>query len=134
MSPDIIKQAITEASVWISEYWPLNSFIATNPLWEMKDQRIKTVLSKLYSVHGQSGTMPLIFYIDAFKEGEISAAHLTQAIQKNLGSDYLYNDFWLDAPLQQKLCEEIAPQKALILFSEQVDHVSTMDHALFRPG
>lgn len=123
MSPDIIKQAITEASVWISEYWPLNSFIATNPLWEMKDQRIKTVLSKLYSVHGQSGTMPLIFYIDAFKEGEISAAHLTQAIQKNLGSDYLYNDFWLDAPLQQKLCEEIAPQKALILFSEQVDHV-----------
>ena len=123
MNPDIIKQAITEASEWISEYWPLNSFIATNPLWEAKHHSIKTVLSKLHSLHGQSGTMPLNFYLDAFKEGTISPDHLKQAIQKNLGGDYLLNDFWLDTTLQKKLCEEIAPAQTLILRSEQLDHL-----------
>ena len=121
MNPDIIKQAITEASEWISEYWPLNSFVATNPLWEAKHQSIKTVLSKLYSLHGQFGAMPFSFYIDAFKEGKISPDHLKLAIQKNLGSDYLHNDFWLDPTLQQKLCEEITPTQTLVLLSEQLD-------------
>jgi uncharacterized protein YbcC (UPF0753/DUF2309 family) len=122
MNPDIIKQAITEASEWINEYWPLNSFIASNPLWEAKHHNIKTVLSKLHNLHGQSGTMPLNFYMDAFKEGKISPDHLKQAIQKNLDSDYLHNDFWLNRSLQQQLCEEIAPMKNLILLSEQLDH------------
>lgn len=122
MNPDIIKKAIREASEWISEYWPLNSFIATNPLWETKQHSIKTVLSKLYSLHGQSGTMPLNFYLEAFNEGKISPDHLKKAIQKNLGPEYLHNDFWLDATLQKKLCKEIAPRQPLILLCQQLDN------------
>ena len=58
----MIEKFIEEASRALPVFWPLQSFIATNPLWDLHDQPFQEVLVKLKSFTSIEGAMPLNFY------------------------------------------------------------------------
>lgn len=78
--------AINKASSLIAPSWPLDRFIAVNALWEFRDQPIEAASARVGALQGVKTTMSAEYYLDLFKQGEITAAAL-QKSAKSYGVD-----------------------------------------------
>jgi len=78
-----IELAIQQSESWISEYWPLETSVATNPLFGKVDQPFCEVLKQLEKL-GVAGTMPLSFYWDKYLSSEIKSSDIKQALRKKI--------------------------------------------------
>lgn len=80
----MIEKFIEEASRALPVFWPLQSFIATNPLWDLHDQPFQEVLVKLKKFTSIEGAMPLKFYQKHYYDGKILDSDVSQAIMEYL--------------------------------------------------
>jgi len=76
-----IQRALEQSESWISEYWPLETSVATNPLFGKIDQPFCEILKQLDKL-GVRGTMPLSFYWDKYQSLEIKAEDIQQALRQ----------------------------------------------------
>ena len=109
-----ITQAIQAARCCLSEYWPLSSFIATNPLWQCTDQHFLQVMQSLSSV---SLTMPISFY-QAQLGKTITKDDLMGAIADVLNSQDQQTD---QQYYDDLLHDDVVPQQPALLLSQQLE-------------
>lgn len=109
-----IDTAITRSKKILMEYWPLNSFIATNPLWKLRDKTFFDVVSQ----DCFNGMMDIAYYHAQYKNERISNQDLQQAIniieKKSLTGPELKQ--WIDTSSNQE-----PTSNPRILFAEQLD-------------
>ena len=80
----MIESALKEATKIIPIYWPLPSFIATNPLWDEHEAPLQEVLYNLKDIAGVEGVMPLSFYQALFNKNKLETDDLVSAIEEYL--------------------------------------------------
>ncbi|MCH9757030.1 MAG: DUF2309 domain-containing protein [Gammaproteobacteria bacterium] len=109
-----IDIAIKKSQQCLMEYWPLTAFIATNPLWSLRDERFFSVISHA----NVQGLMNINYYHERYKQNIISKQDLHQAIQlvekKSLDDDELNQ--WID-----EASSETTPPAKNTLLAEQID-------------
>ena len=109
-----INNDLRKAKNILMEYWPLNAFIAINPLWSLRNEDFFEITSKPIV----NGLMPINYYYN-------------QYLQKNITTDDLKNIFYLtekrslsDTEINRwiKNSLNIDPEKITpILFCEQLE-------------
>jgi uncharacterized protein YbcC (UPF0753/DUF2309 family) len=77
-----IQLAIQQSQSWISEYWPLEASVATNPLFGKINLPFSEVLRQLEKM-GVPGTMPLSFYWKKYQTSEIKLEDIFKALEKS---------------------------------------------------
>ena len=75
--------AIQAACARIAPTWPLDRFIAVNPLWGMIDRPLPEVAGQLRALSGATLLMPRAWYRGAYQEGRFGDAHLQAAIDES---------------------------------------------------
>lgn len=107
-------KAIQESRSILMEYWPLQSYIATNPLWGLHKRPFFDVVSQ----SSFCSLMDVEYYYRKYKTKLITKDDLQKAI--SLVDDCLIEhdalDSWIEASLKQA-----AISSPSILFAEQVD-------------
>lgn len=94
-----LEAAVKAACARIAPTWPLDRFIAVNPLWGFTDQPLEQVSSHLSSLSGSSMLMPRAWYKAKLESGAVRAEHLRKAIslsESQVSMEQL--DRMLDAP------------------------------------
>ncbi|MEM8883657.1 MAG: DUF2309 domain-containing protein [Planctomycetota bacterium] len=79
---DDIRDAVAAACARIAPTWPLDRFIAVNPLWNRIDRPLPEVAADLRSQFGARLAMPRAYYRDAYREGRLRDEHLQRAIDR----------------------------------------------------
>ncbi len=133
--------AIQKALKCIPSVWPLQQFVATNPLWDCIDKPMSEVSSLFPEYANIQMTMTLDEYWEKYLSGQISRTALHQAIstavcQNNImGSTdnsihiQLLFDFMTSSFNQNKLLKALQEHmytienKSSILFASQVQHL-----------
>ncbi|MCU0654044.1 MAG: DUF2309 domain-containing protein [Polyangiaceae bacterium] len=64
----------------IAPTWPLDRFIAVNPLWGMIDTPLPEVAAQLRTLSGARLRMPRTWYRQAYREGRLRDEHLQAAL------------------------------------------------------
>lgn len=109
-----LSEIIETVNQVVASYWPLQAFIATNPLWDMTDQSFDKVCQRL------SGHMTLCmdsaFYRQAYYNDDITDDDLVCAL-KRLG---LNDTDWLEA-IHDYIKQDEQPQTPAILLCEQIE-------------
>lgn len=109
-----IDTAIHNANKILMEYWPLNAFIASNPLWGLRNNTFFDAVSH----HNINGLMSTHYYYARYQENAINNQDLQQAIE-------LIENRRLNEPeLSQWIAQSIQPSTTSIspiLFAEQFD-------------
>ncbi|MCW5589891.1 MAG: DUF2309 family protein [Legionellales bacterium] len=108
MIDSLLKDAITT----IPEYWPLPSFIATNPLWDCHERPFQAVVRELNRNVGVSGVMPVSFYLELLAKAEIT------------------EDDFLTAASMQKKTHDTAISPPATLISEKISKLVQKDITL----
>jgi uncharacterized protein YbcC (UPF0753/DUF2309 family) len=75
-----LDTAIDAACAAIAPTWPLDQFIAVNPYWGWVEQPIEVVDAALGRLSGSRLLMPREAFRDAWRAGQITRAHLAQAV------------------------------------------------------
>lgn len=75
-----IDQALERACKRIAPTWPLDRFIAVNPLWGMIDAPIFSVSAELAALSGTRLLMPRAWFREQWQRGLIRSEHLREAI------------------------------------------------------
>jgi uncharacterized protein YbcC (UPF0753/DUF2309 family) len=75
-----VRAAMERACARIAPTWPLDRFIAVNPLWGMIDRPLPEVSAELSALTGGRMLMPRAWYRDAWRAGRLEEAHLREAI------------------------------------------------------
>ncbi|MFO0905545.1 MAG: DUF2309 domain-containing protein [Pirellulales bacterium] len=86
-----IAKAIDAACARIAPTWPLDRFIAVNPLWGFVEQPLPQVSAKLASLSGSRFLMPRSWYRERWEAGDFEPRHLEQAIAR-AGADCNVDD------------------------------------------
>ncbi len=109
----VVNDAIKESKKVLMESWPLTSFIATNPLWSLRNQSFADVVSQ----YGINGLMDISYYHSQYQMQQISRHDLYKAIEmldnKQLNEAEI--DHWVEQSIHQNSFS------LDILFSEQCD-------------
>ena len=102
-------KSIAAACVRIAPTWPLDRFIAVNPLWGFVEKPLPEVSARLASLSGSRFLMPRSWYRERWEAGDFEARHLEQAIAR-AGADCSVDDLLgvLVSPDVQ------APRRALV--------------------
>lgn len=79
--PEIAK-AIAGACARIAPTWPLDRFIAVNPLWGFVEKPLTEVSARLTSLSGSRFLMPRSWYRERWEAGDFETRHLEQAIAR----------------------------------------------------
>ena len=77
-----LDAAIERACASIAPSWPLDRFIAVNPLWGRVDAPIEQVGDTLASLWGARLTMPRSWYRAAWRAGLVREPHIEAAIEE----------------------------------------------------
>lgn len=75
-----IATDVARACARVAPTWPLDRFIAVNPLWGMIDRPLSEVAAELRSLNGARLAMPRRWFRDARREGRLADAHLLDAL------------------------------------------------------
>ena len=78
-------EIINESSKIIAPLWPLKSFVAVNPFWNVKEKIFHNALCQLGSLSGQSLFMPLNYYINEYENKKINDEDILKSM--DLSSD-----------------------------------------------
>ena len=79
---DDLEAAIEQACARIAPTWPLDRFIAVNPLWGWIEQPLPDVSSRLTALCGSGLHMPRRWYREAWRSGRMQPWHLQRAIER----------------------------------------------------
>lgn len=109
-----INKAINNARKILMEYWPLNAFIATNPIWQWRN---KSFLDAIMHSRIQS-ILPVDYYYERYREGAITKHDLSIAIKKI--ENRLINQNELETWINESLQKNIITKPKLLL-SEQIE-------------
>ena len=77
---ETLHRAIVAAIDSIAPAWPLDRMIAVNPYWGRIRQPFEDAAAALAHTAGSPLTLPLEYYRDAWRQGEITEADLQQAL------------------------------------------------------
>lgn len=77
-----LKAAVDRACASIAPTWPLDRFIAVNPLWSRTSEPLPQVASRMASLSGATLLMPRSWYAREWREGRLRAEHLRAAIRR----------------------------------------------------
>ena len=77
---DELDAIMERACALIAPTWPLDRFIAVNPFWEMVDQPLPAVSSRLTALSGARLVMPRAWFREEWKAGRLRDADLEDAI------------------------------------------------------
>ena len=80
---DDLDAQIDRACAVIAPTWPLDRFIAVNPFWEMTDQPLATVSSRLGVLSGARLVMPRAWFHAEWRAGRLRDEHLARAIEES---------------------------------------------------
>ena len=77
-----VRDAVQRACARIAPTWPLDRFIAVNPLWERTAEPLPTVAAELAALSGARLLMPRGWYAEAWREGRLRREHLRAAVAR----------------------------------------------------
>ncbi len=77
-----LDAAIETATARIAPVWPLDRFIAVNPLWGFLDHRLPEAAARVSSLSGARLTMPRSWYRSLLEAGHFDASHVAEAIEQ----------------------------------------------------
>lgn len=77
-----IKKIIDQITTYLPTTWPLQSFIAINPLWDRTNQSISETLKELTDIVSIKGTLPLKQYHRLYRSKEVRHTHIKSAVTK----------------------------------------------------
>lgn len=80
---EIVRSAIAAAADSIAPSWPLDQMIAVNPYWGRVNHAFDDVAEALESVAGSPMAMPLDYYRDAWRRGEVAREDLAAALTES---------------------------------------------------
>ncbi len=124
-----VNNAIVNSKKVLMQYWPLNSFIATNPLFGFSAERFYDVVSNPCF----AGLMNIDYYLEQYKNNKISKDNLKKAIKlvdnKELGESEL--EQWIVGstsepnryelfPLLAQQCDEYKFQNPTVWIKEKI--------------
>lgn len=75
-----LDAAIARACARIAPTWPLDRWIAVNPLWGLIDRPLPEVAAALHAQAGAQLLMPRAWYREAYRAGRLRDEHLAAAI------------------------------------------------------
>jgi uncharacterized protein YbcC (UPF0753/DUF2309 family) len=79
---------LREACKKIAPVWPLENFVAVNPYLGHTHKKFENVAQEFATAGGIQMTLPISFYLQKIKEGEITTEDITAALnKKNISSD-----------------------------------------------
>ncbi len=108
----VIDEALQGASAYLSSYFPLPGFIATNPLWDHKHQPFHQAL-----MHANLSQL-IAFYSAAYEQGELTDSLLQQAI--SYYQDKALTQDWTLSNVLAILQQPPVPEKVALLYAQQV--------------
>lgn len=79
--PTVDRAAIERACAHIAPTWPLDRFIAVNPLWEMTDRPFPKVAAELAARSGATMLMPRRWFREQFSQGAFTESHVRRALE-----------------------------------------------------
>lgn len=79
MEPRDLPAILRAVCARVAPVWPLESFVAVNPYFGMREHDFATVAQTLADVAGARSTMPLAFYAEALESGRITEDDVRQA-------------------------------------------------------
>lgn len=77
-----VRDAVQRACARIAPTWPLDRFIAVNPLWERTTEPLPAVAAELAALSGARLLMPRAWYAEAWREGRLRREHLRAAVAR----------------------------------------------------
>lgn len=80
-----VNQAVEQVCQAVTPAWPLDQFIAVNPLWKLTHQSIEEVAAQLASRSGAQLLMPRHYYRQCYAHGQIQLSHLQQVAKEAEG-------------------------------------------------
>ncbi len=83
---DELDELVARACASIAPTWPLDRFIAVNPFWEMVDQPLPVVSSRLTALSGARLLMPRAWFREAWQAGRLRDEDLEEAIARSAWS------------------------------------------------
>ncbi len=113
-----LRADVAAACARIAPAWPLDRFLAVNPLWGYLDRPLPEVAAELGALSGARLTMPRRAFREAFERGEFSRKELAAACEA-LGGSYD-----VDRVLAELAHDEPVPQ-VLPLLSDLADDART---------
>ncbi|MEM9242535.1 MAG: putative inorganic carbon transporter subunit DabA [Pseudomonadota bacterium] len=144
ITENLVSSAIQQALNYLPVVWPLQQFIATNPLWDLTDQPLEERAKTLQELANIQTTLPLSEYWHYYQQGNITDMAIQQSInefylrcfkercknsadtcESDLFQDVLHG-FMIDNDYQQRLADDIDDKdiantaKQKILFSYQI--------------
>jgi len=75
-----VDDAVARACARVAPTWPLDRFIAVNPLWGSIDRPLPEVAAALCALSSARMLMPRAWYREAWREGRFGDAHLREAL------------------------------------------------------
>ncbi len=127
----MLKQILLKIKTYIPTYWPLQSFIAVNPLYGRTSKTFDECIADISQYIKINGALNLEYYHQAYANGEISLNSLDGAVKeflqdKNIFSDHNHNillDLLTNAQTQSSPEEEIHNNfnPVNILISDEVE-------------
>lgn len=114
ISNETVARAIESATAIIAPAWPLDRLIAVNPYWGLIDKPFNEAAGVLASLAGSPMVMPVDYYRQAWKLGEIIEADLQRAIEENSAAITIRK-------LLTALEDEAFEPRPLPLLSDQID-------------
>jgi uncharacterized protein len=96
-----LETAVERACEGIAPTWPLDRFIAVNPLWPRTGKPLPEVAGDLAALSGAHLLMQRAWYAEEWRSGRLKSAHLREAIADS-GIDVTEGDilasFWIREP------------------------------------
>jgi len=80
---DAWRDAVQAACRRIAPTWPLDRFIAVNPLWGFIDQPVQAASENIAHLCGSPLTMPMAWYLNHYDNGSITEAALALALKRH---------------------------------------------------
>lgn len=110
-----LTQSIEQAKKYLSLYFPLQSFIAVNPLWDLTNHNFAELCH-----HFDNYLMPKNFYLRKYQRGQISQQAIDQAF------DSVTNHYQLDKALRKQIKDHLfvkhteSQKSKKLLYAKQV--------------
>jgi uncharacterized protein YbcC (UPF0753/DUF2309 family) len=75
-----LPSIVNESTRVVAPTWPIQSIVAVNPFWNLREKSFYQVLSQLSNVYGESLFLPLEVFVRKYHDGEIEKEDIERAI------------------------------------------------------
>ncbi|MFY0607017.1 MAG: DUF2309 domain-containing protein [Cyclobacteriaceae bacterium] len=78
-----VKEILAKGVAKIAPLWSLENFVAVNPYLGLSDQSFEEAMSFLHKSGKTNATLPIPFYLEAIKNGNLTDGDVAKALEKN---------------------------------------------------